>query len=226
MLEKVCVLSRRSAQAWSPKIPTVAIRISDVGSPPFQLSPAIRETLHLRFDDIASRFDNQVLMTRQQARDVRVFLDRHARLPETKAVLVCCEAGVSRPAAVAQLAVERYHAELLGQKDLGGKPVGAAVDAGAGLAQHAGKGGGLGRGMLDRVVRDQRITNARDSVSPAAKAAHPSGEATSPAASAAQQARQSPQPRPTKEGAGSGVMRHGQVFEQEKQTWRVKAAGC
>jgi hypothetical protein len=99
MLEKVCVLSRRNAQAWSPQLPTVAICISDVGSPPFQLSPAIRETLHLSFDDIASRFANQVQMTRQQ--------------------------------------------------ELGGrKPVGAEVDAGAGLAQHAGKGGGLGKGHV------------------------------------------------------------------------------
>lgn len=214
MLETVCVLSRRSAQAWIPQLPTVAICISDVGSPPFQLSPAIRETLHLSFGDIASRFANQVLMTRQQARDVRVFLDRHARLPETKAVLVCCEAGVSRSAAVAQLAVERYHAEQLGQQDLGGaNPWVLRLMQGPVWRSTLARVAGWGRGMLDRVVRDQRITNARDSVSPAAKAAHPSGEATSPAASAAQQARQSPQPRPTKEGAGSGVMRHGQVFE-------------
>lgn len=214
MLETVCVLSRRSAQSWSPQLPTVAICIRDVGSPPFQLNPAIRETLHLSFDDIATRFANQVLMTRQQAREVRVFLDRHARSPDTKAVLVCCEAGVSRSAAVAQLAVERYQAVLLGQQDLGGanpwvlrlvrEPVWIST-----LARAA----GWVSGVLGWVVRDQRITNARDSVSPAAKAAHPSGEATSPAASAAQRARQSPQPRPTKEGAGSGVMRHGQVFE-------------
>jgi predicted protein tyrosine phosphatase len=86
--------------------PYIVISISDPGTPPPRVRrpPAFRDVLHLQFHDEepVEGFKSPrdiVLMSEEQAREIREFVDRYR--DDVGAIVVHCEQGASRSPAVA-----------------------------------------------------------------------------------------------------------------------------
>ena len=105
-ISKVSFTSRETAES-QPGAPGIAvISITDPGSPPAALSPCFGPLLRLAFYDAVPADDYLPapcpgLFDHRMAREVCAFIDRLQAARETYAVLVHCEYGISRSAAVA-----------------------------------------------------------------------------------------------------------------------------
>lgn len=105
-ISQVSFTSREAAESL-PGAPGMAvISITDPGSPPAALSPCFGPVLRLAFYDAVPADDYLPapcpgLFDHVMAREVCAFIDRLQAARETYAVLVHCEYGISRSAAVA-----------------------------------------------------------------------------------------------------------------------------
>ena len=111
-------LSVDEAQAFVPNIQTVAISILTPGRAPAQLHPSIEEVLRLYFHDGVpyGREPRKVnLFSTEQAQAVIDFLRHHNAQSEPRHLLIHCEAGISRSAAVAVFSASECRLPLSGQ---------------------------------------------------------------------------------------------------------------
>ncbi len=112
MLCSIDHLSRSAAEALRPDPDTAVISITDTGAPPARLEEGFWTVVRLVFDDVTAPTPwlGRVLVPISDAQADRLveFLE-HAHGSARRLALVChCEAGISRSAAVAQFAAERY----------------------------------------------------------------------------------------------------------------------
>lgn len=99
-----------------PSPARVVVSITDPDTPPALLGEGFRDVLRVGFWDVSAPFELAgewlAPITPGQARTIVRFLDGWAR-SEDRLELIChCEAGVSRSAAVARFAAERYGLDL------------------------------------------------------------------------------------------------------------------
>ncbi len=111
-------LSVDEAQAFVPEVHTVAISILTPGRAPAQLHSDIEDVLRLYFHDgvahgtAARKVD---LFSSEQAQSVIDFLRLHNAAHDPTHLLIHCEAGISRSAAVAVFAASECRVPLSGQ---------------------------------------------------------------------------------------------------------------
>ena len=90
----------------------MVVSITDPDAPPARLDVGFREVLAVAFHDVIEpvRWGETELapITPAQAHAVVAFLERWHADADALALLVHCEAGISRSAAVARFAAERY----------------------------------------------------------------------------------------------------------------------
>lgn len=118
MIDSLEFLSLDEALEFVPSRPTVAISILSPGRRAAALHPAIDDTLRLFFHDGVAHADPHpatVLFCAEQARSVVDFLRRHHLRSEKLHLLIHCEAGISRSAAVAVFAASECRVALRGQ---------------------------------------------------------------------------------------------------------------
>lgn len=115
MFERALFLSRVEAEAFPGHPGAVLVSITDPETPAPALGPYWRDVLRLQFydadDDVAEAVEREGLVVCHEpdARRIVSFLERWHGEPEGPPELVAhCEAGVSRSAAVARFAAERY----------------------------------------------------------------------------------------------------------------------
>jgi len=111
-------LSVDEAQAFVPKVQTVAISILTPGRAPAQLDRNIQDVLRLYFHDGVpyGREPRKVdLFSSEQAQAVIDFLRHHHAQPQPTHLLIHCEAGISRSAAVAVFSASECRVPLNGQ---------------------------------------------------------------------------------------------------------------
>lgn len=126
-------LSRLQAEALSPCPDTVVISITTPGDLPASLPEGFRDVLRLSFDDLSEEMlgvplgaipddtpdDTQVrwkvyqLARATDAEAICDFLAYYARSPVAVSVVVHCDAGVSRSAAVARFIAGRYSTPIV-----------------------------------------------------------------------------------------------------------------
>lgn len=111
-ISQVCFTSRLRAEALVANAHTAVVSITDPGTPEAALSAGFRDVLRLAFFD-AVPADEYLpapmpgLFDHRMARQIGAFVSRLHAAPENLTVVVHCEYGVSRSAAVA-LFVEAY----------------------------------------------------------------------------------------------------------------------
>jgi len=90
----------------------VVVSITSPDSRPARLAEGYRDVLRMAFWDLAApcQWGGETLLpiSRRQAEAIVAFLERWHAHPESLTLLVHCEAGISRSAAVARYASERY----------------------------------------------------------------------------------------------------------------------
>lgn len=118
MMRSLEYLSLDEALTFSPQCPTVAISILSPGRPAASLHPQIDPVLRLYFEDTTGK-DGETsrsgVFNADQARQVMEFVRHHHDKPEPYHLLVHCEAGISRSAAVADFAASECRIPLTGQ---------------------------------------------------------------------------------------------------------------
>ena len=108
-LRKICFTSRQRAEALQGDAAMAVISITDPGTPKAKLDPAFHHVLRLAFFD-AQPADEYLpapipgLFDRQMAEQISQFVHRLQAEPLDLGLLVHCEFGVSRSAAVALFA--------------------------------------------------------------------------------------------------------------------------
>lgn len=118
MITSLEFLALAEALDFVPSRPTVAISILSPGRCAAALHPAIDDTLCLYFHDGIGRADNlraTVLFSTGQAKSVIDFLRSYHRRPAARHLLIHCQAGISRSAAIAVLAASECCVPLCGQ---------------------------------------------------------------------------------------------------------------
>jgi predicted protein tyrosine phosphatase len=117
-IQSVQFMSIDEAECFAPVQPTVAISMLSPGRAPARLAPQIQAVLRLYFHDGVPKDSNPagtVLFSAEHAREVIEFLrHQHAR-PEPLHLLIHCEAGISRSAAIAVFAASECRVSLAGQ---------------------------------------------------------------------------------------------------------------
>lgn len=115
MYQRVRFLSRPAAEAAPASADAVVVSLIDPGTPPPQLGTAWCDVLQLAFfdadDDLVDAAVGQGLRVCEadDARRILAFLDQwHERLDGPGDVIVHCEQGISRSAAVAKFCARRY----------------------------------------------------------------------------------------------------------------------
>lgn len=102
------IVGRAEAEAVDPLVPYIYISIRDIGSdrPRLPKNPYFRGGIRLQFDDVQYSTFQYKTITPRQARAIADFVKKNIRKADL--VLVHCEAGISRSAAVAA-AIMRYY---------------------------------------------------------------------------------------------------------------------
>ncbi|MHB0936079.1 MAG: hypothetical protein ACYC6A_06775 [Armatimonadota bacterium] len=95
------VLNRFSAMDFTAEKPYIVISITDPDKPDVLLQPSsnLIGVLRLRFHDIEEPYREFVLMIPEQAAQIADFVRRWQ--PEVELIVVQCEGGISRSAAIA-----------------------------------------------------------------------------------------------------------------------------
>ena len=117
-IQSLQFLSLDEAEAFVPQQSTVAISILSPGRGPARLHGSIVDVLHLAFHDGVPRDNNPsgtCLFSVDDARSVIDFLHRQQAEPTLRHLLIHCEAGISRSAAVAVFAASECRVSLVGQ---------------------------------------------------------------------------------------------------------------
>lgn len=115
MFRQTRFLSRTAAELFPANDDGVLVSITDPGTPPPVLGPAWRDILRLEFfdadDHIAAEVEREGMTVCQPEHAERIlgFLDRWHRATDGPGQLIVhCEQGISRSAAVARFAARRY----------------------------------------------------------------------------------------------------------------------
>jgi predicted protein tyrosine phosphatase len=111
-------LSVDEAEAYMPQIATVAISILTPGRAPALLHRDIEDILRLYFHDgvpYGTAPRKVDLFSSEQAQAVIDFLRRNHDQPQPRHLLIHCEAGISRSAAVAVFSASECRLPLSGQ---------------------------------------------------------------------------------------------------------------
>lgn len=98
-------LPRVAAGAYRPQAGSVLISIHDISEPPLQPQPGWAAVHYQRFHDTDGGQAGLELFSAEQARAILAFAAEHAQAPE---LVVHCQMGQSRSAAVALYLAERY----------------------------------------------------------------------------------------------------------------------
>ena len=117
-IQSLKFLSVDEAQAFVPEVQTVAISILTPGRAPAQLHSTIENVLRLYFHDGVPHGTEPRkvdLFSTEQALAVINFLRHHHTQPQPKHLLIHCEAGISRSAAVAVFSASECRVPLNGQ---------------------------------------------------------------------------------------------------------------
>ena len=118
MIQSLHYCSWDEAQSYVPTGPTVAISILSPKRAPAQLHSDIEDVLRLYFHDgvpYGTAPRKVDLFSTEQAQAVIDFLRRHNAAPNPTHLLIHCEAGISRSAAVAVFAASECRVPLSGQ---------------------------------------------------------------------------------------------------------------
>jgi predicted protein tyrosine phosphatase len=111
-------LSVDEAENFVPNEPSVAISILSPGRSAASLHAMVGDTLRLYFHDGVPKESNPpetVLFSTEHAQAVIDFLRQHHAQPEARHLLIHCEAGISRSAAIAVFAASECRVPLSGQ---------------------------------------------------------------------------------------------------------------
>lgn len=114
-IDRVFFTSRQLAESLAGNPYMAVISITDPGTPPARLDPLFRHVLRLSFHDAVPADDfipAPGLFDRTMARTVTAFIDELQAAPFKLSLMVHCEFGVSRSAAVALFAATRCGAPL------------------------------------------------------------------------------------------------------------------
>lgn len=117
-IESLQFLSIHEAESFVPYQSSVAISIISPGRAPARLHGDIGEILRLAFHDATPKDSNPqstVLFSAEDAKAVIDFLRRHHARTQALHLLIHCEAGISRSAAVAVFAASECRVPLSGQ---------------------------------------------------------------------------------------------------------------
>jgi predicted protein tyrosine phosphatase len=117
-IQSLQFLSLDEAEAFVPQQSTVAISILSPGRAAANLHSNIVEVLRLAFHDGVPRENNPpgtTVFSSEDARSVIDFLRRQQADPTARHLLIHCEAGISRSAAVAVFAASECRVPLAGQ---------------------------------------------------------------------------------------------------------------
>jgi predicted protein tyrosine phosphatase len=106
MIKGVTFVSRKIAEDMMPVPDVGMISLTDPGSRLAALRKGWGAVLRLRFHDIDKQWQNYVLMSVDQARELLEWLEKHEE--QLDGIVVHCEQGISRSAAVAKFLRERY----------------------------------------------------------------------------------------------------------------------
>ncbi len=114
MIRSVQFMSVDKAEAFVPERPTVAISILAPGMEEARLQ-GFQDVLRLYFTDaVTAGNEKTVLFDQKFARQIVDFLDRYHREVEDFDLLIHCQAGVSRSAAIAVWAASEFGLPLTG----------------------------------------------------------------------------------------------------------------
>lgn len=118
VISTVEYLSAKEATAFTPALPTVAISIRSPERPEVSLSHDLVDVLRLQFHDVLpgdfSRPEAMVF-SKGHAQDIVKFISKHRRSDKQVHLLVHCESGISRSAAVAVFAASECDLPLKGK---------------------------------------------------------------------------------------------------------------
>ena len=118
MIRSLEYLSLDEALAFVPQGPTVAISILSPGRLAADLHPRIDPVLRLHFEDTTGKEGETPgpgVFNPDQARQVMEFVRHHRDKADPCHLLVHCEAGISRSAAIAVFAASECSIPLTGQ---------------------------------------------------------------------------------------------------------------
>lgn len=122
-ISQVCFTSRQEAESLRGDPAVAVISITDPGSPPAHLAPLFLRVLRLSFFDAVPADEYMPplpgLFDRALARQVNGFIEALRDAPEVIRLLVHCEYGVSRSAAVALFAADLAGAPLAAREYAG-----------------------------------------------------------------------------------------------------------
>lgn len=118
MIESIVYLSLDGALEFKPQVQTIAISILSPGRAQATLHPEIAPVLRLYFEDTTGKEGTPPasgIFNSDQARETIEFIRHHRDKPEPCHLLVHCEAGISRSAAIAVFAASECSIPLTGQ---------------------------------------------------------------------------------------------------------------
>ncbi len=150
MFRAVRYVSRHMAESLPGDANVVMVSINEPGGEPARLMDGFAAVLRMWFWDVTA--DHPVAgeyncepfsytpISEEQAREIAEFLDRWHAPPDGPEILVVhCRAGVSRSAAVARFAAERYGLELAQNAELANVEVLRKLRQAAGMVPIAGE---------------------------------------------------------------------------------------
>lgn len=118
MIHSLEFMSLDEARVVSPTEPSIAISILSPRYPAISLSEEFRDILQLRFEDSTPAdgcTEQGGFFTKNQARQIIEFIRTYHSAEQTYHLLIHCEAGISRSAAVAVFAASECRVPLSGQ---------------------------------------------------------------------------------------------------------------
>lgn len=118
MIKSLEYLSLKEALEFKPQVPTIAISILSPGRAQAALHPEIDPVLRLYFEDTTGKeatTPGPGIFSTDHAREILDFIHHHRDKPVPCHLLVHCEAGISRSAAVAVFVASECSIPLTGQ---------------------------------------------------------------------------------------------------------------
>jgi len=118
MIRSLEYVSLDEAVCFVPTEPTIAISILSPGRAPAALHASIDPVLRLYFEDTTAKDGENAragVFSEAHARQVLDFIRTHKATPDPYHLLIHCEAGISRSAAVAVFAASECLLPLTGQ---------------------------------------------------------------------------------------------------------------
>lgn len=104
-MNRISFLPRNVAEKYNPAPGSVLISIHDLSDPPMLAQPGWQEVLVLRFHDTDGQQSGLEVFAPEHARSILAFAERHKDASE---LVVHCQMGYSRSAAVAIYLAEKY----------------------------------------------------------------------------------------------------------------------